>query len=335
MTMRLTAFNGHAPQRAADLLAELRNGAGRVRAVLPTGFDPLDQVLEGGLRVQDLTLVGGLPGVGKTVATLQWARHLASHGYTAIYVCYEHDPVSLLTRLLLSEIGGLSRGGVTVTDQGRLRSLVRDVAVGTCRLDDVAASDPLVGAAYQRLASYADRLWLVAGSATDTDLAALRAMTAERRDDRTALLVDYLQKVAVPEVGLADTDRIHRVAAGLKEIALDERVAVVAVVAGDGEALDTRRMRVHHLRGSGALAYEADVILMLNEKFTAVSKLHTAYDPVRAEGFKGEVVVTIEKNRDGPARLDMEFRKDFEHYRFVPAGVFVADRLVDESMYPE
>lgn len=323
------------PRSAADVLAELRNGAAQSRPVLPTGFDPLDHVLEGGLRCRDLTLVGGLPGVGKTVATLQWARHLASEGYTAIFVCYEHDPVSLLTRLLLSEIGSLSRSGATVSDQGRLRTLIRDVAVGACRLGDVAASDPLVGAAYQRLSAYADRIWLVAGSATDTDLDALRAMVAERADDRTALLVDYLQKVALAGPGLTETDRISRVAAGLKDIALTEGVAVVSVVAGDGAALDTRRMRVHHLRGSGSLAYEADVIVMLNEKYTAVSKRHSAYDPVRAEAFKNEVIFTIEKNRDGPARLDMEFRKDFQHYRFVPSGVFVADRLIDERMFPE
>ncbi len=330
-----TTTEAHALRRAADVLAELRRGGGRVRTALPTGFDPLDTVLEGGLRVQDLTLVGGLPGVGKTVATLQWARHLATQGATAIYACYEHDPSALLTRLLLAEIGALSRGGATVTDQGRLRTLVRDVAVGACRLDDVAASDPLVAAACQRLAGYADRLWLVAGSSSDTDLAALRAMVAERHDGQTALFVDYLQKVAVPVAGLSEVDRISRIAAGLKEIALDQDVAVVAVVSGDAAALDTRRMRVHHLRGSGALAYEADLVVMLNEKFTAVSKLHSAYDPVRAEGFKSEVVFTIEKNRDGPARLDMEFRKDFAHYRFVPTGVFVADRLIDERMYPE
>ena len=79
----------------------------------------------------------------------------------------------------------------------------------------------------------------------------------------------------------------------------------------------------------------ADVIVLLNPKFDAVSKVHTAHDPVRAESFKHEVVFTIEKNRDGPAPIDLEFSKDFEHFRFEPTGGFVAERLIDERLYPE
>jgi replicative DNA helicase len=209
------------------------------------------------------------------------------------------------------------------------------VARGTHRLEDVAAANPLVGAATTRLAEYADRLWLLQASSAESDLEELRAMVARHRAPSTVLVVDYLQKVAVPERGLSDIDRVTLVATGLKELALAEAVAVVAVTSTEGAALDEPRLRTHHVRGAGALAYEADVIVMLNEKFTAVSKVHTAYDPVRAETFKGEVVFTVEKNRDGPACLDMEFRKDFEHFRFVPSGAFVAERLIDGRMYPD
>ena len=46
----------------------------------PTGMDPLDRMLGGGFRMGDLVLLGGRPGVGKTIIGLQWARSIARSG---------------------------------------------------------------------------------------------------------------------------------------------------------------------------------------------------------------------------------------------------------------
>jgi len=70
-----------------------------------SGFHPLDDVLNGGIRAGDLLIIGGKPGQGKTIAAPQWARHMARTGHTAIFACYEHDEVTLLTRLLACELG--------------------------------------------------------------------------------------------------------------------------------------------------------------------------------------------------------------------------------------
>ena len=75
--------------------------------------------------------------------------------------------------------------------------------------------------------------------------------------------------------------------------------------------------------------------MILNDKFNTVSKVHLAYDPVRAETFRDYVVFTIEKNRGGPNLLDLEFKKDFLHFRFEPEGGLVAEKLVDERVYSE
>src|ERR671911_176486 len=91
---------------ALDTLAELHQLTEPVRhAVVPTGFDRLDDVLAGGIRQGEVVLLGGKPGVGKTVVSLQWARAMAQRGIVAVYLCYEHDEVTLLTRLLSCEFG--------------------------------------------------------------------------------------------------------------------------------------------------------------------------------------------------------------------------------------
>ena len=117
----------------------------------------------------------------------------------------------------------------------------------------------------------------------------------------------------------------------LKELALEQNIGVVAVAAADQDGLDARRLHLHHFRGSTALAYEADGVVVLNEKLAVVSRAHAAYSPTRIEEFRSQVVFSVEKNRSGAADVDLEFAKDFAHYRFDPKGTWVADRFWTEG----
>src|SRR5918994_1253907 len=86
---------------ALSTLAELHQQTEpAAHTVSPTDFDVLDDVLAGGIRQGEILLLGGKPGVGKTIASLQWARSMAQRGIVAVYVCFEHDDVTLVTRLL-------------------------------------------------------------------------------------------------------------------------------------------------------------------------------------------------------------------------------------------
>src|SRR5512135_2036985 len=86
-----------------DFNRRLREGKLSYRPI-PTGFMPLDTYLGGGLQAEDLVLLGGPQGVGKTVAVLQMARNIAKDGRAlAIVVCFEHSEIYLLLRLLSME----------------------------------------------------------------------------------------------------------------------------------------------------------------------------------------------------------------------------------------
>src|SRR6478736_386844 len=116
-------------------------------AVLPTGFDFLDDVLAGGVRQGEVMVVGGKPGVGKTIACLQWARSIARRGVVAVYLCFEHDDISLVSRLLSCELGEVL---ATAAPQGsglcedELQARIRDVAAGAITLREALDSDPLL-----------------------------------------------------------------------------------------------------------------------------------------------------------------------------------------------
>src|SRR5258707_9707335 len=88
---------------------------------LPTGFDPLDGLIGGGLRKTELVLLGGAQGIGKTIATLQIARNIAMRpDQFAFYLSYEHTETHLMNRLLCMESVNPPpidpRGGIKIKD---------------------------------------------------------------------------------------------------------------------------------------------------------------------------------------------------------------------------
>ena len=116
---------------------------------------------------------------------------------------------------------------------------------------------------------------------------------------------------------------------------MKSNVAVVAVSAADKEGLESPRLRSHHMRGSSAIAYEADIIILLNNKFNVVSRSQLTLDLTAAEGFKRRLIFSIEKNREGADMVDLEFAKQFEYLRVDPKGEFVSERLIDERIFTE
>jgi replicative DNA helicase len=320
---------------------DLRSGQGKGFVPIPTGFQALDHVLGGGIRAGDLVLVGGAPGVGKTIVSLQWARNVALSGATAIYACYEHEESALLGRLLALEMGEMP--GATDEYDSELDAMrlgIQEIAAGSSRsLEDVLQGEGMISRAYEHIESYGTRLWLVRASGAHTTIDRLEEMVRERQkedpDTPLVLFVDYLQKVAMHPEPPVESEKITQTTEALKDMALSYKIPIVSIVAADKEGLQSRRLRLHHLRGSSALMYECDVAVILNDKFNTVSKVHLAYDPVRAETFREWVVFTLEKNRGGPNLLDLEFKKDFLHFRFEPEGGLVAEKLVDERIYSE
>ena len=306
---------------AADGLAIVRD-----TARLPTGFDPLDRVLGGGFRRNDLVLLGGRPGVGKTIAGLQWARATALSGATAFVASYEHDEQTLLGRMIALEIGMLEIGPIDMETE----ALVAGILNGEFTSATDVGRHPLVRAAMTRVELYAPRLILVPAARLRMGLDRLEQEYSEVQAERKALIIDYVQKVPISGPSTSwDADGARHVAGRLKDLAMSTASAVVAIAAVDDAGLKSRRVRVEHLRSAASLSYEADIAIMMNDKALCTSRVHTAFDLTRIEEFERRVVFSIEKNRSGRAALDLEFEKDFGRFRFVPDGDFVAETLID------
>jgi replicative DNA helicase len=303
-----------------------------------TGFEPLDAYLSGGIRSGELVLVGGPQGFGKTTWVLQALRNIVVGGNSGLYFSYEHDEYTVLERLLALEAGILH--GVEAVGMRRIRAALEAVDGRGDQALEARLADTVGGQeALRTVREYSKRLFFARGNGATTDLRKIAdriESVADTIGGPPVVVVDYLQKVPVPDGPSIEEERITLVAEGLKDLALRVQCPIVAIVAAEREGLVAgKRLRVHNLRGSSALAYEPDVILLMNDKYDVVARHHLVFDVGNAERFRNWAVMTIEKNRSGLDKIDLEFEKHFDQGRFDPCGRAVSEQLVDERVFVE
>lgn len=312
--------------RTAEI--SLREGRPVAAKTWPTGFVPLDGQLGGGLRAGELTLLGGPQGVGKTTWAVQAARNVARGGGRVVYFSFEHGQVNLLERLVTQ--AAFEAEGLEAPTTRRLRDRFQR-AEQTGGVDGMAAllqGFPGSEQALKELDELGERFFIHESNGRTTTTTVITSVLASLSPGPPpVVVVDYLQKVAVgPDEGIEVVEQ-------LKDLALSAEVAVLGVVAADKLGITPgHRLRVHELRGSSSLAYEPDVVLILNEKYDAVARHHLVYGVGAAERFRDWVVLSIEKNRGGSDRIDLEFRKQFAHARFDAEGQMVAETLETERV---
>jgi replicative DNA helicase len=338
---RLPERNGERLHSLSEVLTQtdekLRLGHAAGARVWPTGFDALDVALTGGFRSGELVLIGGPQGLGKTAMALQMLRNTVAANRSAVLFSYEHDAHGLLERLLAIEAGAIA--GTDAVSLTKIRAGFEARHSTTHTIEERFAETVGGAEAVKALQGYGERLHLHTSSGMHTTLEDIRQVVLDltERDGRAPLvLVDYLQKVPVPGGPAGEDERVSVIVEQLKDLALEMAAPVVAIVAAEKGSLQAgKRMRVHDLRGSSALAYEADVVLILNDKYDVVAKHHLVYHLGNAERFRHWVVMSIEKNRNGADHLELEFQKRFDQGRFEPQGRVVEEQLIEERVFRE
>jgi replicative DNA helicase len=268
------------------------------------------------------------------------ARNVVLGGQASVlYVCFEHDEEYLLNRLIAMESALVNlpqkNAGIKIQD-------VRKEIVGTWLSQgggegaDLSAN-PRLKPSLDRIARYGQNLYLLRGSQTTTTIENLQRLVEQYKvlsgDRRLVVVIDYMQKVPVIPEPNTETEKVTTIVNGLKDVALSQSVPMIAIVAADKEGLKASRLRNHHLRGSSAINYEADIILILNEKYNIVAKVNIEFNPYQAQRFRDWVIVTVEKNRGGKHSIDLEYEKHFEYSCFDANGRAVQEKLIEERLY--
>ncbi len=244
-----------------------KNPAGLVG--IPSGFDRLDHFLLG-WRPQQLYLLAGRPGMGKSALALRFAIEAARIGRKAHFISLEMSEEVVGTRVLAAEarVDGLK------LQAGRLKS------DGWSKVTEAIARlsrDPLTVLSLNPLSlgglmNYARR--------------------QRQRGELDILFVDYLQLLEPPRYTRKGTrvEQIGGISRGLKRIAAALDIPVVALSQLNRASVRAERPpRVDDLEGSGALEQDATGIMLIDEDRDDDG------DPIF-----GQRTLILDKNRLGP-----------------------------------
>ena len=271
---------------------------------------------------------------------LQMARNIASGGQAnVLYICFEHDEQYLLNRLIAMEsaLAHLPHktGAIKIQD-------VRKEILGTWMAEGGGARRSSPQPAPAAVASTASRATArtcsccaarrpparsTTSAGSSSSIASCRATGGSSCSWTTSRRCRCIPE---PETRVREGHLRRQRPQGHRPV---RRGADDRDRGGRQGGPKAARLRNFHLRGSSAINYEADIILILNEKYNIVAKVNIEFNPYQAQRFRDWVVVSVEKNRGGLDNVDLEFEKHFEFSCFDPSGRTVQEKLIEERLY--
>lgn len=266
---------------AFERIDDLHKEKGKLRGI-PTGFTKLDDLLAG-MQKSDLVILAARPSVGKTTLALDLARHAAVKEKAKVGIfSLEMSKEQLVDRLICSEAG---------VDLWKMR---------TGNLSDKPGSDdfPRIGHAMGTLSEASIFIDDTPGNNVMQIRTKARRLQAEHGLDM--IILDYLQLLESHSTRHGD-NRVQEVAVmsrNLKGIARELNVPVIALsqLSRAVESIKPAIPKLSHLRDSGAIEQDADVVMFLYRKSADRNYREEEIPP--DEKNLGEI--HIAKHRNGP-----------------------------------
>jgi replicative DNA helicase len=230
------------PQRevAKETLIEIHtevanNRKGEINGI-STGFSELDRAL-GGWKPTNLIIIAARPGVGKTSLALHFATIAAQKGHWVNFFSLEMTKNQLF-KIMLSGDSDVNR--TTIRD-GRLSD------------SDLIKIEKSVGRLETLPISWYDK------EINPNNLKSI--ISRNLKAGRCGMVViDYLQLISPSDKRSIREQQIAEISRTLKAIALDLRIPVICLSQLNRLA-ESEMPKLHHLRESGAIEQDADVVI--------------------------------------------------------------------------
>lgn len=236
-----------------------------------TGFTDFDQMTSG-LQPADLIIVAGRPSMGKTTIAMNMAENIAIKGDKPVAVFSMEMPGDSLAMRMMSSLGRIDQhrvrtGKLEDDEWPRLTSAISLLAETKLFIDDTPALTP-------------------------TDVRARARRLAREHGQLGLIVLDYLQLMQSPSSGDNRVQQISDISRGLKALAKELNVPVVALsqLNRNLEQRPNKRPVMSDLRESGAIEQDADLIV-----FVYRDEVYNEDSPD-----KGIAEIIIGKQRNGP-----------------------------------
>ncbi|OYV74507.1 MAG: replicative DNA helicase, partial [Deltaproteobacteria bacterium 21-66-5] len=241
---------------------------------MPTGYVDLDS-MTGGLHEGELIILAARPSMGKTALAANIADHVAiESSRTTLFVSLEMSRLELAERMLCAHgrINGhkLRNGFISPTDRTKLVSVSNLMSKAPLFIDDTP-------------------------SRTMTEIAAT-ARRLKRREKLALVVIDYLQLIEPDNPRDPRQEQVAKIARRLKALARELKVPVLCLAQLNRQAEVTKdnRPRLSHLRESGAIEQDADVVMFVHR-----DEYYCTNDEDRAR-VAGQADLVVAKQRNGP-----------------------------------
>ena len=283
--------------KAIRIIDQFRNRKGKLQGI-PTGFSQLNE-LTTGWQPGDMVVLAARPGAGKTALALTFARHAMAEryddkrdewvkpGYSVGLFSLEMTNAQLMLRLLSSVAGEslqkIRKGELDDFGMDKLRNIAEDMKGWPLYLDD-------------------------SSHLTINQLRA-KARRMKQRYGIDMLIIDYLQLLHSESSQAKDSrqNEVAEISRGIKSLAKDLQVPVIVLAQLNRKAEEGKtEPALPHLRESGAIEQDADVVLLLHRKDE---------DPDAAPTLIKEYSLNIAKQRNGPTdKLDIRFNAAYTRF---------------------
>jgi len=245
---------------------------------IPTGLHDLDN-LTGGLHDSEFVILAARPSMGKTALALNITENVViDANVPTLFVSLEMARNELAQRLLASQgrIDGTKfrSGMMSREDREKLVEASAMLSKAPLFIDDSPTRS------MSEIAAEARRI--------------------KRKHGLGLLVIDYLQLVHPENPRDPRQEQVAKIARRLKGLARELSIPVLClaqlnrqVEAGTGK--ESHRPRLSHLRESGAIEQDADVVMFIHRE----EYYHTKEDAQR-DGITGQGDLFIAKQRNGP-----------------------------------
>lgn len=234
--------------------------------ILPTPWDELNALLNGGLNPGRLYTVGARPGVGKSITGANVAQFAAQNGHPAMIFSLEMSAFEVTSRLVSS---------AAEVELGRIMGHNLDDWAER-KIGDFLKSDTDIP------------LFIADKPGVTIEWIASQSRAIKRLHGLEVIVVDYLQLIRPADTRVPREQQVAQMSWALKMLARDLDVAVILMAQLNRQSVSEKRPpEASDLRESGAIEQDSDGIWLL----------HTVVDAHNMP--TGEVDVFIRKNRQG------------------------------------
>lgn len=254
-----------------------------------TGLTELDH-LTGGLHNSELTILAARPSMGKTALAMNIAEHVVLKLKSpCLFVSLEMSSIELADRMLCSvaEVNSarLRNGTISKEDRKRLVETATELSDAPLYVDD-------------------------SPSRTVSEIAAAARRIKRRQNGLALIVIDYLQLIEPDNPADPRQEQVAKMARRLKGMAREIGVPVMclAQLNRQAEVSKENRPRLSHLRESGAIEQDADVVMFVHrEEYYRSGE--------EREQFAGQAEVIVAKQRNGPiGEIELVWRKEFTRF---------------------